>query len=351
MSTPIKKVVVVGGSGLTGGEITRALLRSGFEVSVLSRASSNAQVPDGARGIKTDYSHDSLVAAFRGQDAVVSAITTLFVGQQLTIIDAAIEAGVRRFIPSEYGVDTSDPAVAEIAPPAGTKTEIVAYLKSKQDTGMSWSAIIVGAFFDAIFDVPGVLGLNLAEKTMTIFDGGDVEFEATNLDQIGRAVAAVLSAEHLDATANQYVYLNSFTLTQNQMLKTLQDLTGNKIQVQYAKKEDFRKSSQEKIKSDPDKGDVWVRGSYEGIVLIMLNEGGFCEYSKKGLLWNKKLGLPEGNVDETIKAVLSKKGLLAGGTDTQVMESNVLSWKVLRAWMQLSISDQAIEGDETGSQY
>ncbi|KAL6244580.1 hypothetical protein RBB50_008822 [Rhinocladiella similis] len=313
MSTLVKKVAVVGGSGLTGAEITRALIRSGFEVSVLSRASSDAKVPDGARGIKTDYSHDSLVAAFKGQDAVVSAITTFFVGQQLTIIDAAIEAGVRRFIPSEYGVDTSDPAVAEIAPPAGTKNEIVAYLKSKQDTGVSWSAIIVGAFFDAILDVPGALGLNLAENTMTIFDGGDIEFEATNVAQIGRAVAAVLSAEHFDSTANQYIYVNSFTLTQNQMLKALQDLTGNKFQVNHAKKGDLRKSSQEKIESDPDKGDVWARGSYEGIILIMLNEGGFCEYSKKGGLWNKKLGLPEGNVEATIKAVLSKKGLLAGG--------------------------------------
>ncbi|KAJ9636004.1 hypothetical protein H2204_005501 [Knufia peltigerae] len=307
MSTPVKRVAVVGGSGLTGGEITRALLQSGFEVTVLSRASSsNSKIPDGARSVKTDYSRESLAAAFQGQDAVVSAITTFFVGQQFTIIDAAIEAGVRRFIPSEYGVDTSDPAIAEIAPPAGTKNEIVAYLQSKQAT-ISWSAIIVGAFFDAILEVPGALGLNLAENTMTIFDGGDVEFEATNVDQIGRAVAAVLSPEHFDSTANQYVYVNSFTLTQNQMLHILQDLTGNKLEVKHAKKADMRKDSQEKIKSDPDKGDVWARGSFEGIILIMLNEGGFCEYSNKGRLWNKRLGLPEGNVEATIKAVLSKK--------------------------------------------
>ncbi len=310
MSSPIEKVAVVGGSGLTGAEIVRSLLRCGFKVSVLSRASSNATAPDGAEIIKTDYSHESLVAALKGHDAVVSAITTFLVGQQLPIIDAAIEAGIRRFIPSEYGVDTSDPIIGEIAPPAGTKNEVVAYLKSKQNTGMSWTALIVGAFFDAVFDLPGTLGVNIPERAITIFDGGDIPFEATNVVQIGRAVAAILSAGHLDETANQYVYINSFTVTQNQMLEIFQGLSGDKFQIKHAKKADARSAAQEKMRSDPEKGGVWIQAVIEGIILIMLNEGGFCEYSKTKGLWNKKLGLPDGNVAETIKDVLSKRGLL-----------------------------------------
>ncbi|KAK4936576.1 hypothetical protein LTR10_022563 [Elasticomyces elasticus] len=309
-SSPIKKVIVVGGSGLTGAEIVRHLLRANFDVSVLSRASSNAPVPEGAKVIKTDYSHNSLVDAFKCQDAVVSAMATFHLDQQFPVIDAAAEAGVRRFIPSEYGVDTSGPAITKLVPLTGLKRDTIERLKTKQSTGMSWTGLIVGAFFDSIFDMPGILGVNMAGKTITVYDGGDVPFEATNLAQIGRAVTAILSAEHLDETANRYIYINSFTISQNQMLKTFQDLSGNAFEVNHAKKQEAQTVAEEKMRAGPSDEEAFGRGNYEGIVLLMLNHGGFCEFSKTKGLWNDKLGLPHENVDETLEKVLASKGLV-----------------------------------------
>ncbi|KAI1628043.1 hypothetical protein EDD37DRAFT_624079 [Exophiala viscosa] len=309
-SSPIEKVTVVGGSGLTGAEIVRHLLRANFDVSVLSRASSNAQIPNGAKVIKTDYTHDSLVAALKGQDAVVSAMATFHLEQQFPIIDAAAEAGVRRFIPSEYGVDTSDPSVTNLVPLTGLKRDAVERLKAKESTGMSWTGLIVGAFFDSILDMPGILGVNMAEKTLTVFDGGDITFEATNLAQIGRAVTAVLSAEHVEETANQYIYINSFTISQNQMLKTFQNLTGNAFQVTHAKKQEAQTVADEKIRGGPSDEEAWRRGNYEAIVLLMLNNGGFCEFSKTKGLWNDRLGLPLEDAEETIRSYLASKGLV-----------------------------------------
>ncbi|KIX02351.1 uncharacterized protein Z518_08292 [Rhinocladiella mackenziei CBS 650.93] len=307
MSTKaIKKVAVVGGSGATGPPVVQALLQAQFEVSVLSRESSTATFPEGVKVIKTNYSHNSLVAALKGQEAVVSTISTFSLAPQIAIIDAAIEAGVRRFLPSEFGVDTSSRALGEGGlPPALTKTETVAYLKSKESTGMTWTAVIVGAFFDWSFAKPITLGWNLPENTATIFDGGDIEFEATNLAQIGRAVAAILSAQHMDKTANQYVYINSFTTTQNEMLKIFEKLGGKKYQVKHVKADDFNKSALEKMQSDPDQGKVWTQGVLEAIVLIMMNYRGFCQYSKTKGLWNKRLGLPEENPEDTIREVLA----------------------------------------------
>ena len=186
-SGSIKKVIVIGGSGSAGTPIVQALLDAGrLIVTILSRLTSKSTFPEGIKVIKTEYTPETLVNAFKDQDAVVSTITTFSVDQQRAFIDAAIEAGVHRFLPSEYGVDTSDRSIGEFVPPAGSKNEAVAYLKTKEATGLTWTATIVGAFFDSEFMIPGLLGWNIPEKKVTLFDGGDIEFEATNLAQIGR---------------------------------------------------------------------------------------------------------------------------------------------------------------------
>jgi len=310
---PIKRVAVVGGSGATGLPVVQALLQANLEVSVLSRISSTATFPEGVNVIKTDYSHESLVNALRGQEAVVSTISTYSLEQQISIVDAAIEAGVRRFLPSEFGVDTSSRALGEGGlPPALTKTETAAYLKSKEYTGMTWTCVIVGAFFDWSFAFPGILGFNIPANTATIFDGGDVAFEATNLAQIGRAVVAVLSPEHLDETANQYVYINSFTITQNQILKLFEDVGRKPFEIKHATADDFNKAALEKMNSDPKRGQVWTQGVVAAIILIMMNYRGFCQYSQTKGLWNQRLGLPEEHPEDTIKEILSTQAANAG---------------------------------------
>ena len=44
-----------------------------------------------------------------GIDAIVSVVGSLALPSQLNYIDAAVEAGVERFIPSEFGCDTQAP--------------------------------------------------------------------------------------------------------------------------------------------------------------------------------------------------------------------------------------------------
>ena len=51
--------------------------------------------------VSDDYPYDKLVEAFRGQDAVVNCITGTEVEEQFKFIDAAVEAGVKRYVPSE----------------------------------------------------------------------------------------------------------------------------------------------------------------------------------------------------------------------------------------------------------
>jgi hypothetical protein len=161
--------------------------------------------------------------------------------EQASIIDAAVAAGVKRFIPSEYGNDTFIPEVATLVPPAQGKQETIKYLRTKESSGLSWTAICVGAFFDWTFQRPGLLGWNLPTRKAVIFDGGNDEFEATNLEQIGRAIAAVLMPENPEDTKTKNIYVNSFTVTQNRILGILKRLTGNHFAIEHAKKAELSK--------------------------------------------------------------------------------------------------------------
>lgn len=155
MSTPIKNVAIIGASGNLGPSILNALLAEGsFTVTVLSRLKSKATFPDSVRVIKTDFSDASLIKDFAGQDAVISTVGSEAVASQTRYIDAAIAAGVKRFIPSEFGSDGSDPKALEIAPIFAPKLKVLRYLEEKASETFSYTAVITGPFFDWVYFSP-----------------------------------------------------------------------------------------------------------------------------------------------------------------------------------------------------
>lgn len=98
--------------------------------------------------MQSDYSFDSLVQVFQGQDAVVCATAATNIADQRKVIDAAVAAGVKRFLPNEFGADTAAEAVGEKAEMFKAKAEVVAYLKQKEAEGLSWTALCVGMWID-----------------------------------------------------------------------------------------------------------------------------------------------------------------------------------------------------------
>ncbi|KAF7920984.1 hypothetical protein BELL_0124g00210 [Botrytis elliptica] len=101
------KIVLAGGAGNVGREVLETLLADGkHEIKVFSRK----EVPDLARqGVTVniiDYlDKAALVHALEGVDTVLSFIITFNDPNnqsQTNLIDACIEAGVRRFAPSEW---------------------------------------------------------------------------------------------------------------------------------------------------------------------------------------------------------------------------------------------------------
>lgn len=121
-----------------------------YNVTVLSRQESSKTSPiPNVKVIKTDYSESSLAEALKGQDAVVSTVAGAALATQTTIIDAAVKAGVKRFLPSEFGSDCSNKKAQEICPLFVTKDDVVTHLKKKaaENPNFTWTAVLTGPFF------------------------------------------------------------------------------------------------------------------------------------------------------------------------------------------------------------
>jgi hypothetical protein len=114
----------------------------------LSRKTSTGTFPDGIKVYKTDFSESDLLTAFKGQDAIVSTVGAGGFAEQTTIINAAVAAGVKRFMPSELSVNTLSKTVQDLVPIFQAKKEVLDYLGTKESEGLSWTGIATGPLFD-----------------------------------------------------------------------------------------------------------------------------------------------------------------------------------------------------------
>jgi hypothetical protein len=134
-----------------------------------------------------------------------------------------------------------------------------------------------------------------------IFDGGNRAFSATNLSQVGNAVVAVLSKP--EETANQFIYVDSFTATQNEILAELEKATGERWKVAEATTEEAKAEGQA----------LFAKGDYSGLLLLLkaifLGEGYGSDFTKDAVLGNEKLGLPNQDLVSTVTALAAGKAV------------------------------------------
>lgn len=67
---------------------------------------------------------------------------------QKVMIDAAIKAGVQRFLPSELSMNGTAAGVIELVPVFMQKWEVLEYLKAKEASGLSWTGLGTGPLID-----------------------------------------------------------------------------------------------------------------------------------------------------------------------------------------------------------
>ncbi|KAM0329872.1 hypothetical protein ACHAQA_004037 [Verticillium albo-atrum] len=224
----IQKVAIAGATGNLGPAILTAIRESKhFEVTVLTRLESTHKFPADVTVKHVDYTSEaSLTDALQGIDALVSTLSSFGVGQQKTLIDSASTAGVKRFIPSEFGSNSLNPKVAAI-PIFSAKIQVQDLLKAKvkENPGFSYTLVFPGTFLDWALSV-GML-VDVKGKSATLWDGGDVLFSGSRLSTVSQAVVGVL--DHPEETANRAVSVKDIDVTQNQLIAIAKDIdaTGN----------------------------------------------------------------------------------------------------------------------------
>jgi len=243
----IKKVALAGASGPVGKAILKELLKSQlFEVTVLTRYTSAHTFPEGVKVCPVDYtSTDSLIAALQGQDALVSSVAMAAVPSQRLLIDAAVKAGIKRIIPSEFGGDLKNTSARKLPVFAG-KVDIERYLDELAIKGeTSYTLVFCGPFLD--LGLRQGIFLNFAERKANIYDGGDQLISTSRLGTAGKAVRRILT--HPRETADRAVWVKDIDISQNQLLKLAQSLTpGEEWQITNVSTAELEKQSMEQIK-------------------------------------------------------------------------------------------------------
>lgn len=192
-------------------------------MTVFTRSRSSVKdLPSEVLVAEVDYhSHDSLLRALQGQDAVVSTLNHEGALDQIQVIDAAIQAGVRRFVPADFGSLSTDPK-GQSLPVHRSLVQIQQYLADKaRSTSLEYTVFATGAFLDLLFAIPFVL--DFPNRSIQLYGDGTQPFSTTTLATIGKAIAGAL--KNPDATKNRVVHIHDIVLTQARMLEIAKKLT------------------------------------------------------------------------------------------------------------------------------
>ena len=140
------------------------------------------------------------------------------------------------------------------------------------------------------------MGFDLKEHKATIFNHGNDAWSTSTLATIGLAVKnAMLIPEK---TANKYLFIDSFTVSQIQVLASLEKATGKKWEVTHVDAEEEKKMGMEKMS----KGDLSGAMSLIRYINCVNGHGGnYAEYEESA---NKLLSLPKQSLDEVVAEIL-----------------------------------------------
>lgn len=294
MST-IRNVAIYGAAGEVGEHVLQALIDSKkFNISILTRPTSKSTFPSSVNVMKVDISSVSdLTSALTGQDAVVSTVGSMGVLSQTTVIDAAVAAGVKRFLPSEFGCDLDDAPTSKL-PVFGYKIEILKHIKEQaaKHPEFTYTFIRNNAFLDWGLDHDFLFQPKSANPR--IFDGGDRPFAVTSLPTVGQSVLGVLSKPA--ETKNRVVFIQDMITTQNRMLAIAKGLAPErKWEPKHETLDAVHKAADEQLA----KGNMGAIMEY--LYLACMGEGYHCVYEQND---NELLGIKGDKTDKDIEAIM-----------------------------------------------
>lgn len=302
---PLHRIALIGANGTLGPSILHALLTASsalsLSITVLSRQNSQSTYPSTVRVIYTsdNPSLSELTTLLKGQDALITTFAGSNSALQTRLASAAAQAGVQRFIPADFGsCDSRDARAQELLPLYREKTAVREHLEQlAAKHQLTWTSIVCGHFFDYGLET-GLLQIDLQQRKARVFDGGAGKWAASTLARVGEAVVAVLEPEREEATANRVLLVQSFCVSQNEVVGVLEGVMGGgEWEVENVGSERFIEEMKGKVEKDP--GDGEATENLVGVAgLTLSNWEGKEDYA------NGLLGLEEEDLEQVVRGVV-----------------------------------------------
>jgi len=212
-------ILVVGATGNLGGRIVKALLAQGAHVRALVRHNSDQSKVEhlkqsGADVVTVNMDNlEELTKACEGVACVVSVLQGLHdvvIDTQTLLLNAAVAAGVARFIPSDFSTDFT-----QLEPGENRNFDLRREFKTRLDQApIAATSIMNGAFAEIL--AYGTPLLNTKDNTAGYWESPDLKMDFTTMDD----TAAFTAAAALDASTPRILHIASFQLSANQIAET-----------------------------------------------------------------------------------------------------------------------------------
>ncbi|MCZ2223845.1 MAG: NmrA family NAD(P)-binding protein [Chitinophagales bacterium] len=227
---PNKTIIIAGGTGNLGGRIIKELLKKEVEVRVLVRSSSSkekiAELEQlGAKIFTVDMNSEKEIAEVcNGATCVVSALAGLedvIIEAQKVLLNGAILAGVKRFIPSDYSLDFTKFKDGE-----NRNLDLRrAFHKYLDGTSIAATSIFNFTFMDMLTnEIPMII---FKKKLVLYWGNADHKISFTTIDDTAIYTANVA----VDESSPRYLRITGDQISAREIKDVLTQLSGEKFRL------------------------------------------------------------------------------------------------------------------------
>lgn len=176
----------------------------------------------------SDFTPKSLQETFAGYDIAICTMAGGDFEMQVRIVDALLAAGVRKFVPHEFGHDTLNPGIRDRIPKYAGRAKVLEHLQnniSKAAPDFDWVGVATGYTLDKSL-IGGDMGFDMQWQSATIHGTGDEPFAASSLNRVGQVVRSV--CQHWDEIKRHYIYAAGVVTSANEVLEAAENVTNSK---------------------------------------------------------------------------------------------------------------------------
>lgn len=223
-------VVISGASGNLGGQISRELLEQKASVRALFRTGRSSQKKEelsrvGAEVAEVNFSDPaSLARACEGAAVVVSALAGLrevIVDAQAQLLTAAVQAGVPRFIPSDFAIDFT-------RLPAGSNRNLDLrreFQERLDRASIGATSVLNGAFTDMLTGVAPFVLFRI--RRVLCWGDEDQLMDWTTIADTAKYTASAA----LDPSTPRFLRIAGDQISARSLAQTMTEITGRKHKV------------------------------------------------------------------------------------------------------------------------